>query len=95
MGSVEIAMPWPEPRCSSLALAAPAAAQEPQVEVLAEGLNAPRGITIAPDGSIYVAEAGAAGETCMDEACRRHVLRAEWLDRAHRRRRRRTPSSRA
>ena len=51
-----------------LALAAPAAAQEPQVEVLAEGLNAPRGITIAPDGSIYVAEAGAAGQTCMDEA---------------------------
>ncbi len=38
------------------------------MEVLAEGLNAPRGLTVAADGSVYVAEAGAAGETCMDEA---------------------------
>jgi sugar lactone lactonase YvrE len=54
-------------------LGAPAAAQGPTVEVLAEGLNAPRGLLVAPDGSIWVAEAGAAGETCMEtprgEAC--------------------------
>jgi hypothetical protein len=47
------------------ALALPAAAQEPQIEVVAEGLDAPRGVTVAPDGSIYVAEAGSGGETCM------------------------------
>ncbi len=45
---------------------APAAAQAPTIEVLAEGLNAPRGIEVAADGSLWVAEAGAAGETCMD-----------------------------
>ena len=38
------------------------------MEVLAEGLNAPRGITVGADGSIWVAEAGSAGETCLDEA---------------------------
>jgi hypothetical protein len=48
-----------------VALAIPAAAQEPQIEVVAEGLDAPRGVSIAPDGSIYVAEAGTGGETCM------------------------------
>lgn len=54
-------------------LGAPAAAQGPTVEVLAEGLNAPRGLLVAPDGSVWVAEAGAGGETCMEtprgEAC--------------------------
>lgn len=52
---------------------APAAAQGPTMEVLAEGLNAPRGLLVAPDGSVWVAEGGAAGETCMEtprgEAC--------------------------
>ena len=41
-------------------------AQDPTIEVLAEGLNTPRGVAVAADGSIYVAEAGAAGETCID-----------------------------
>jgi hypothetical protein len=54
-------------------LGIPAAAQGPTVEVLAEGLNAPRGLLVAPDGSIWVAEGGAGGETCMEtprgEAC--------------------------
>jgi hypothetical protein len=54
-------------------IGAPVAAQGPTVEVLAEGLNAPRGLLVAPDGGIWVAEAGAAGETCMEtprgEAC--------------------------
>jgi len=48
------------------ALAVPAAAQEPQIEVVADGLDAPRGITIAADGSIYVAEAGTGGDACME-----------------------------
>jgi sugar lactone lactonase YvrE len=54
-------------------LGIPAAAQGPTVEVLAEGLNAPRGLLVAPDGSIWVAAGGAGGETCMEtprgEAC--------------------------
>jgi hypothetical protein len=54
-------------------LGIPAAAQGPTVEVLAEGLNAPRGLLVAPDGSVWVAEGGAGGETCMEtprgEAC--------------------------
>jgi hypothetical protein len=44
----------------------PAAAQEPQIEVIAEGLAAPRGVTVASDGSVYVAEAGLGGDSCMD-----------------------------
>jgi sugar lactone lactonase YvrE len=47
------------------ALAVPVSAQDAQIEIVAEGLVAPRGVTIAPDGSIYVAEAGSGGETCM------------------------------
>src|SRR5215471_17313658 len=38
--------------------AAPAA---PSVDVIATGLNNPRGITISPDGSLFVAEAGTGG----------------------------------
>ena len=47
-------------------IGAPVAAQEPQLEVLAEGLVAPRGVTVAADGSVYVAEAGTGGESCME-----------------------------
>lgn len=48
------------------AVAVPAAAQSPSSAdggwtVLAEGLDAPRGITIAPDGTLYVAETGEGG----------------------------------
>ncbi len=46
-------------------MGAPAAAQEATVEVLTDGLNAPRGVAITADGSVYVVEAGAAGDTCM------------------------------
>ncbi len=48
------------------ALAAPVGAQGPTIETLAEDLAAPRGITIGPDGAVYVVEAGAGGDTCMD-----------------------------
>ena len=48
---------------ASLLLAGPALAQT--TEVIAAGLNNPRGITIAPNGDLYVAEAGSGG----DEFC--------------------------
>ncbi len=51
----------------TVALAAPAVAQEPTLEVLADGLNNPRGVKVADDGSVYVAEAGFGGDTCMGE----------------------------
>jgi hypothetical protein len=40
-------------------------ARASSVQVIATGLNNPRGVTLAPDGSIFVAEAGAAGKKCM------------------------------
>jgi hypothetical protein len=48
------------------AVAVPAGAQSPSAAtggwtVLAEGLDAPRGITIGPDGTLYVAETGEGG----------------------------------
>ncbi len=53
-------------------LAVPAAAADHgRVATLTDGLNNPRGITIAPDGTLYVAEAGTGGdEFClpMEEA---------------------------
>lgn len=50
------------------ATATPAAA-EPTIEVVAEGLEAPRGLEVAADGTVYVAEAGRAGDSCpMGEA---------------------------
>jgi len=37
----------------------------PTVEVVAEGLNSPRGIAVDDDGMIYVAQAGVAGDDCF------------------------------
>jgi hypothetical protein len=34
-------------------------------DVIASGLNQPRGIDIGPDGTIFVAEAGTGGDTCV------------------------------
>lgn len=50
----------------ALATGATAHAQQLDVdwEVVAEGLNSPRGIHVADTDTIYVAEAGAAGESC-------------------------------
>ena len=42
----------------SLTLTAIAAQSPPQVTVLADGLNNPRGLAFAPNGKLYVAEAG-------------------------------------
>jgi hypothetical protein len=45
----------------SLALAAPAAAHDDSVKVVASGLDNPRGITFGPGGDLYVAESGKGG----------------------------------
>jgi hypothetical protein len=50
-----------------VALAAPVGAQGPAVEVVIEGLAAPRGIDLGRGGAIYIAEAGAGGDECMGE----------------------------
>ena len=47
----------------AVAALAPAATAQ-TIEQVAGGLNAPRGLAIADDGSIVVAEAGLAGDTC-------------------------------
>jgi hypothetical protein len=42
------------------------AAAHPRVQTIATGLNSPRGIAVAPDGTVYVAESGAGGnEHCL------------------------------
>ncbi len=46
-------------------LGVPALAQEPMLEVVADGLTNPRGVKVAADGSVYVAEAGAGGDECV------------------------------
>jgi sugar lactone lactonase YvrE len=49
---------------ASLALGAPAQAAP---TVVAKGLNNPRGLALTPDGTLYVAEAGRAGKTCLNK----------------------------
>ena len=49
------------------AIAAPAAAQAPTITEVVGGLNAPRGVAVGADGTIFVAEAGAGGtEPCVE-----------------------------
>jgi hypothetical protein len=52
---------------ATIAVAAPGLAAGETVTVVADHLNNPRGVTVAPDASIYVAEAGSAGPTCIGE----------------------------
>lgn len=47
-------------------LVVPALAQDEAYEVIADGLRNPRNLTIADDGTIYVAEAGVAGGQMTD-----------------------------
>jgi hypothetical protein len=51
-----------------------AAGQEPSFRVVAQGLNNPRGLEIAADGSIFVAQAGIAGKKCMGKGENRQCL---------------------
>jgi sugar lactone lactonase YvrE len=50
---------------AALALAAASAASAAKVETVAKGLDNPRSVAVAPDGSVYVANAGRAGKQCM------------------------------
>ena len=49
----------------ALAVAQFAAGAGGTVRVVATGLNNPRGVAVAPDGSVFVAQAGAAGPRCQ------------------------------
>jgi hypothetical protein len=49
---------------SFFVLAQLAAGASSSVRVIATGLNNPRGVEVAPDGSVFVAQAGAAGKKC-------------------------------
>jgi hypothetical protein len=48
------------------ALASPAAPPAPVLEVVTEGLDNPRGLTIGKDGTVYVVEGGRGGDDCRD-----------------------------
>lgn len=50
-----------------VASASSALGQAPTVELLVDGLDSPRGISLGPDGAIYVAEAGRAGDACFTD----------------------------
>jgi sugar lactone lactonase YvrE len=50
--------------CGALAAGASSA---PSLTVVAKNLNNPRGVFAAPNGSIYIAEAGKAGPMCLDK----------------------------
>jgi hypothetical protein len=62
--------------CAAVALVAPgsfvalyAQNPSPNVTVFASGLNNPRGLKFGPDGNLYVAEGGAAGQTSTVGFC--------------------------
>jgi DNA-binding beta-propeller fold protein YncE len=62
----------------TLSLAAGALHAAPQVDVIASGLNNPRGIALAPNGQLYVAEAGSGGNgTCIILADNRNACYGE------------------
>src|SRR5687768_11763216 len=52
-----------------LALAAPVGAQGPTLTEVVGGLDSPRGVAIAPDSTLYVAEVGTGGtENCIEHS---------------------------
>jgi sugar lactone lactonase YvrE len=52
---------------AACAVLAAGASSAPGLTVVAKNLNNPRGVFAAPNGSIYIAEAGKAGPTCLDK----------------------------
>lgn len=71
-------MPTARPMLLALCLAAGASQSAPQVDVIASGLNNPRGIALAPNGQLYVAEAGSGGNGhCIVAADNREVCYGE------------------
>jgi hypothetical protein len=66
-------------------MAVPAAADaHDRLEILADGLNNPRGVATATDGTIYVAEGGTGGDVCFpledDEVCMGATSRVVAID---------------
>jgi hypothetical protein len=59
---------------ATVCLAAAASAQAATVETVATGLDNPRGVSIAPDGSVYVANAGRGGPKCQGKGEQRQCL---------------------
>ena len=55
-------------------LAGATAAQAATVETVAKGLNNPRGVSVAPDGSVYIASAGKGGPNCFGKGEGRQCL---------------------
>ena len=55
-------------------LAGATAAQAATVETVAKGLNNPRGVSVAPDGSVYIASAGKGGRNCFGKGEARQCL---------------------
>jgi glucose/arabinose dehydrogenase len=51
----------------AVSVAAVPAAQAATVETIATGLDNPRSVAVAPDGSVYVANTGRAGRRCQGE----------------------------
>jgi sugar lactone lactonase YvrE len=48
-------------------VAVASASAAPKMTVFATGIDNPRGLELAPDGTLYVAAAGRAGPTCLDK----------------------------
>jgi hypothetical protein len=48
-------------------VAVASASAAPNISVFATGIDNPRGLELAPDGTLYVAAAGRAGPTCLDK----------------------------
>ena len=61
---------------ATVCLATAASAQAATVETVATGLDNPRGVSIAPDGSVYVANAGRGGPKCQGKGERRQCFGA-------------------
>ena len=55
-------------------LAGATAAEAATVETVAKRLNNPRGVSVAPDGSVYVASAGKGGPNCFGKGEQRQCL---------------------
>jgi sugar lactone lactonase YvrE len=52
---------------SAVLVAAASASAAPKATVFAKGIDNPRGLSLGPDGTLYVASAGHAGPACLDK----------------------------